>query len=245
MTLIDCISRIRQYGVIQRNFFIDVFEENISRFILENDGKSIWLTESSFEIKIEVHLGTQGDVNICILSKIDDKIKEVAFTNNDHRVYKTITVQHFIDSMNLSELDLRQTVLKKIFNSFFHCLNNLIPEQFVYGTYFYGNPYYFPDLTDKERSAFDNQTINYRKCKYEWEITRLKYQLKNKKEFLRFLPTLDELKKTEIESLYKIKEAIEDLNQYKFYLKQLEENMKVGMIFTVENDLLSIQFVEK
>lgn len=247
MTITDSISIVRQYGIIYKDISInsDVFEDNIARFILENNGKTIWLTESAFQIKIEVHLKNQGDVNTCLISKIDNSILKVYFANDDLRISNIITVQEFIDAMELDFLDIKQAFLKKIGKSFIHSLNNLIPENIVSGNYFLGNPYYFNYQTENERSKFNDQTINYRKYKYDWEINKLKYLLKNKKEYLRFLPTIDELNKIGIVSIIEVKEVIENLNEFKYYLKSLEENLKIAFFLDIENDLLFIQFIEK
>lgn len=244
MTLTDCISIIRQYGVIYRDFSTDSFEDNISRFILKNQGKSIWLTESAFQIKVEVHLQTQGDLNSCLISKIDNSISNVSFSNNDFRVYKVISIEELIDSMDLNNLNIKTSVLVKISESFFHCLHNLIPENIVSGKYFFGNPYYFPQQTESERRKFDEQTVNYRKCKYEWEISRLKFILKNKQEILRFLPSNEEIKNIGIDSYDEIKEFLESSDEFKYYVNRLREEIKVRMLLKIENDQFSIQFIE-
>ncbi len=244
MTLTDCISIIRQYGVIQPNISTESFDDSKSRFVLKNQGKSIWLTESAFQIKVEVHLQTQGDLNSCLISKIDNSISNVSFSNNDFRVYKVISLEELIDSMDLNNLNIKTSVLIKISESFFHCLNNLIPENIVPGKYFFGNPYYFPHQTEKERREFDELTVNYRQCKYDWEISRLKFILKNKQEILRFLPPIEEIKNVGITSYHEIKEFLESSEEFKYYVNRLREEIKVRMLLKIENDQFSIQFIE-
>ncbi len=246
MTILDCISIIKQYGYFVDSIRIESFDDVKFISILEINGKTIWLTESVFEIKIDVSLNNNyGDNNICVLSKIDFEVKSVALINNDYRIYKAISMEEFIESMDLSELDIRKTTLKKIFRSLFNSLNNLIPEQYVYGIYSIGNSYYFPKITDKERKLFEDQTIEYKKKKIEWDITRLKYCLKDRKEYLRFIPTSIELNKLGFESLDEIINEIENLVEFKRYIKQLEINMKIGINLNIENDFITFKFIEK
>jgi hypothetical protein len=160
-------------------------------------------------------------------------------------VSKEITIQELIDSMDLNYMDIKIVTLNKITKSFFNCLNNLIPESIVPGKYFFGNPYYFPHQTENERRKFDEQTINYRKYKYDWEISRLKFILKNKQELLRFLPPIEEIKKVGIDSYNEIKKIIENNAEFIYYVNSLEEMIKIRMLLKIENDQLYIQFTEK
>lgn len=242
MNIFDCISVIRQFGSIYDFKLHDLFEDNVSKFILKNHKKSIWLTESAFEIKVEVHLENQGDVNTCIINKIDNEILDVHFSNSDFRVYNVISIEEFINSLDLILLDKKEAILNKISVSFIHCLTNLIPENILSDKYFLGNPYYFSKQTDSERKEFENQTINFRRVQYDWLRLKFRYSLANRTERLRFIPSLNRLNNIGILTFEEISEFIEENQDYMYYKKQLKVLFNVECQLKNEKDFLSLQF---
>ncbi len=242
MDIFDCISVIRQFGSIYDFKLHDSFEDNVSKFILKNHKKSIWLTESAFEIKVEVHLENQGDINTCIINKIDNAILDVHFSNSDFRVYNVITLEEFINSLDLTLLDKKQATLNKISVSFIHCINNLIPENIVVDHYVFGNPYYFNKQTDSERKEFEKQTINFRRVQYDWLRLKFRYLLANRTERLRFIPPLNQLNKVGIFSYDEIIENLEENLEYKNYKIGLNKFFGVECQIKKELEFIILNF---